>query len=190
MRAFRLYFVAFYRRRLPHIYEIGQPVFVTWRLNGSLAPNRSFPANSLTSGQAFAAADRLLAEARSGPFYLRMPAIAQMVIDTVRRGGDEFNQYALHAFVVMPNHVHLLLTLAISLPRITGSIKSVTGRCANEMLHLKGPFWQKESYDHLVRSSYEFERIRRYIEYNPVAAGLAKQPSDFRWSSAYKPAVS
>jgi putative transposase len=133
--------------------------------------------------------DRLLAEIRAGPFYLRMPAIAQMVIDTIRRGEREFNQYALHAFVIMPNHVHVLLTPAIPLPKITGSIKSVTGRNANEMLDRKGPFWQNESYDHLVRSAEEYERVRRYIEYNPVAAGLAKHPSDFRWSSAYNPEI-
>jgi putative DNA methylase len=118
-----------------------------------------------------------------------MPAIAQMVTDAIRRGEEEFNHYGLHAYAVMPNHVHILLTPAIQLPRITGSLKSVTGRSANAMLDLKGPFWQNESYDHLVRNAAEYERVRRYIEYNPVAAGLAKHPSDFRWSSAYKPEV-
>jgi hypothetical protein len=58
--------VTFYRRHLPHLFHIGQPVFVTWRLNGSLPPSRSFPPSTITSGQAFAAMDRLLDEARIG----------------------------------------------------------------------------------------------------------------------------
>ena len=45
-------------------------------------------------------------------------------------------------------------------------------------------FWQDESYDHLVRSGVEFERIRAYIERNPVTAGLVCASEQFRWSSA------
>jgi len=68
--------LTFYRRRLPHFYSAEHPVFLTWRLHDSLPPHRVFPAVALTSGQAFAAMDRLLDEARSGSFYLRQPAIA------------------------------------------------------------------------------------------------------------------
>lgn len=46
------------------------------------------------------------------------------------------------------------------------------------------PFWQDESYDHLVRENAEFDRIVRYIETNPVNAGLVASPEQFRWSSA------
>jgi REP-associated tyrosine transposase len=46
------------------------------------------------------------------------------------------------------------------------------------------PFWQKESYDHWVRDQAEFERIRVYIENNPVKAGLVKVPKQYPWSSA------
>jgi hypothetical protein len=60
--------MTFYRRRLPHIYETDQPVFLTWRLHDSLPSNRTFPAAALNSGQAFAAIDRLLDQARSGRF--------------------------------------------------------------------------------------------------------------------------
>src|SRR5579864_3413888 len=56
----------FYRRRLPHLYEIGKPIFLTWRLHDSLPRNRIFQVGSLSSGQAFAALDRLLDDARSG----------------------------------------------------------------------------------------------------------------------------
>jgi REP-associated tyrosine transposase len=46
------------------------------------------------------------------------------------------------------------------------------------------PFWQDESYDRLVRDAAEFERIRHYIEYNPVRAGLVELPEEYPWSSA------
>jgi hypothetical protein len=45
------------------------------------------------------------------------------------------------------------------------------------------PFWQDESYDHLVRHREEFERIRNYIENNPVVAGLVQAPEQYLWSS-------
>lgn len=45
-------------------------------------------------------------------------------------------------------------------------------------------FWQEESYDHMVRDQEEFDRIRRYIEQNPVRAGLVKETCEYRWSSA------
>ena len=53
------------------------------------------------------------------------------------------------------------------------------------MLGLTGrPFWQDESYDHMVRNEREFEKIRSYIEENPVRAGLVREASEYRWSSA------
>ena len=48
-------------------------------------------------------------------------------------------------------------------------------------------FWQDEYFDRLVRNQGEFDRIRRYIEWNPVKAGFAMSPEEFPWSSAYKP---
>jgi REP element-mobilizing transposase RayT len=65
------------------------------------------------------------------------------------------------------------------------SLKGITARRANPMLALTGAsFWQEESYDHLVRDESEFQKIRRYIEENPVRAGLARASSEYRWSSA------
>ena len=72
-----------YRRRLPHIYETDQPVFLTWRLYGSLPVNRPFAGGTLSSGQAFAALDRLLDQARAGPLYLRQPELADMVVEAI-----------------------------------------------------------------------------------------------------------
>ena len=100
----------FYRRRLPHLYRDDQPVFLTWRLYGSLPPNRSFPAAGVSSGMAFAALDRLLDESRTGPFYLRRPMIADMVVEVIHHCANVLGRYTLHAFVVMPNHIHMLVS--------------------------------------------------------------------------------
>jgi putative DNA methylase len=177
--------MTFYRRRLPHIYDTGQSVFLTWRLHDSLAPQRAFPVEALTSGQAFAAMDRLLDEARSGAFYLRQPPVADMVVEAIQYNAKILGHYRLHAFVVMPNHVHLLATPVVALPKLTKSLKGITAKRANLMLASAGrPFWQEESYDHLVRHPREFEKIRNYIEGNPVRAGLVREASEYRWSSA------
>jgi putative transposase len=64
------------------------------------------------------------------------------------------------------------------------SLKGFSARQANKLLGLTGqPFWQSESYDHWVRNPQEFDKIRRYIENNPVSAGLVARPEDYRWSS-------
>jgi putative transposase len=171
------------RRRLPHLYVIGEPLFVTFRLHNSLPPKRDFPSR-LPSGKAFVCMDRLLDEERAGPTYLRMPAVANVVIAAIRKGtpGD----YLLHTWVVMPNHVHLLLTPMIEPSVALQRLKGASARKANELLGLGGqPFWQDESYDHLVRNQKEFERIEHYILHNPVRAGLARVEEEYRWSSGF-----
>jgi REP element-mobilizing transposase RayT len=127
----------------------------------------------------------MLDEARNGAFYLRLPAVAEMVVEAIEYNGNTLGHYALHAFVVMPNHVHLLATPKVPLPKLTKSLKGITAKRANEMLATTGkPFWAEESYDHLVRHEREFEKIKFYIEENPVRAGLARPASEYRWSSA------
>ncbi len=93
------------RRRLPHLTVIGQPLFVTFRLHGS--PGRSFPDESLTSGKAFVSMDRLLDHNRREPQHLGLPDIAGLVADTLLTGSP--TDSLLHAWVLMPNHVHLLV---------------------------------------------------------------------------------
>jgi putative DNA methylase len=127
--------------------------------------------------------DRLLDNARTGPLYLRMPEMAQMVTDAIYYR-DQRN-YQLHSFVVMPNHVHLLMTPLDAVSKVMHSLKRFTAKEGNQMLGLTGqPFWQDESYDRLVRDGTEFDRIADYIERNPVTAGLAATPDEFLWSSA------
>jgi REP element-mobilizing transposase RayT len=180
-----------YRRHLPHQYQIGQPVFVTWRLYGSLPPSRAFPPATLTSGQAFDALDRLLDGTQTGPLYLRQEPIAGMIVEAIRFSESTLRRYSLHAFVVMANHVHVLISPHVALPALMKSLKSFTAKRANQMLARTGsPFWQEESYDHCVRNEREFERIRAYVEDNPVRAGMVREATEFRWSSAWRPSWS
>ncbi len=129
--------------------------------------------------------DRLLDEAQAGPFYLRQPALADLVVEAIHYNELVLGQYTVHAFVVMPNHVHLHISPRVPVPILTKSLKGITALRANALLKKTGnPFWQRESYDHEVRSEAEMERIRCYIERNPVKAGLVSEPSQYRWSSA------
>jgi len=174
-----------YYRRLPHWHPEGQPLFLTWRLHGSLPTHRFFPPGSLNGGKAFTAMDRLLDQARTGPVYLAQPDIASLVVEAILDGRDRLDHYNLHAFVVMANHVHLLITPKAPVPKLTQRLKGTTARRANERLRLTGrAFWQEEGYDHWVRNEREFFRIRAYIEDNPVRAGLVIAREDFPWSSA------
>jgi len=111
--------------------------------------------------------------------------MADMIVEALQYNASALGHYALHAFVVMPNHVHVLVTPAIPLPKLTKSLKGITAKRANAMLGLTGrQFWQEESFDRLVRNEGEFESIRNYIERNPVRAGLVRDASEYRWSSA------
>ena len=128
--------------------------------------------------------DRLLDQQCVGPTYLRMPAVANLVIASIRKGTPD--DYLLHTWVVMPNHVHLLLTPKIEASIALRRLKGASAREANKLLGLTGqPFWQDESYDHLVRSEAEFEHIENYIVQNPVRAGLARIEEEYPWSSGF-----
>jgi REP element-mobilizing transposase RayT len=112
--------------------------------------------------------------------------IAECVTETIREGERVRGLYGLVAFVVMPNHVHLLIEPGTSAPKITQFLKGVSAKRANELLGRTGnPFWQDESFDRWVRSDQERHNIIRYIEFNPVRAGLALEPQLFRYSSAF-----
>jgi REP element-mobilizing transposase RayT len=176
--------MSYYHGRLPHWTPEGKDLFVTWRLYGSLPPHRYVPSQGLRSGYAFVCVDRLIDRATQGPLWLRQPAIARMVVEALHHGDQVLSHYRLHAWVVMPNHVHLLITPRVELPKIMHSVKGFTAREANRLLGRTGlPFWQKESFDHWIRNNREFERIRAYIERNPVTAGLVASPEEYCWSS-------
>jgi REP element-mobilizing transposase RayT len=172
------------RRRLPHVYPDSPSLFVTWSLHGVLPPSFSARPGKLAGGEAFVWMDRHLDRAGAGPMYLRQPAIAQLVVESILKG-EQLNHYELYSFVVMANHVHVLIHPHVDPSLLLKSLKGATAREADKLLGRTGePFWQKESYDHWVRDQAEFERIKVYIENNPVKAGLVKAPEQYPWSSA------
>ncbi len=95
--------------------------------------------------------DRLLDTAKRGPLFLNRPEIAEMVVNAIYDGERRFDRYELHSFVVMPNHVHLLVTSLVALREWLRSLKGFTGHEAVRMPGIPGPFWQDENYDHLIR---------------------------------------
>jgi REP element-mobilizing transposase RayT len=177
--------VTFYVRRLPHWQPPDADFFVTWRLYDSL-PKVSGPLlPAATAGAAFVALDRQLDRAASGPLWLKNAQVAECVSQVLLSGMSQWRFYELLAWVVMANHVHVLLRPLIPLRKALMNVKSGSARGANIVLGRTGkPFWQDESYDHWVRNDRERNSIIRYIHFNPVAADLVTEPEDWPWSSA------
>jgi len=97
-------------------------------------------------------------------------------------------KYQLHAAVVMPDHVHLLLTpmrdspgWPFALALILKLIKGTSARSVNKLLARSGPVWQEESFDHVIRGDASFKEKLEYIRQNPVRRGLAARPEDYPW---------
>jgi putative transposase len=171
-------------RRLPHHYPEGKWLFLTWHLHGSLPQAMYPPTAKHSSGSAFVWMDRYLDSARTGPLYLSQAPVARVVTDSLQRG-VLLGHYELGPYVIMPNHVHVLLLPKVAPSQLLRALKGATARQANLLLGRTGEiFWQPESYDHWVRDARERDRIAGYIEENPVKAGLAMGAQDYRWSSA------
>jgi REP element-mobilizing transposase RayT len=138
-------------------------------------------------GERFLDLDRELDRANVGPLWLREPQVASCIAVVLRKAqGQRLGD--IHAYAIMANHVHLLMTPMAPIAHITQRIKGASARQANLLLGLTGNlFWQDESFDHWVRNPAEWRKIRTYIECNPVAAGLVARTEDWPWSSVSHP---
>jgi REP element-mobilizing transposase RayT len=89
----------------------------------------------------------------------------------------------LECAVVMPDHVHLLLTPDddVALQDIVGRIKSVSARRINQSLGTHGHVWQHESFDYILRSTEDRRKKAEYILQNPVRAGLVRAVDEYGW---------
>ena len=175
----------------PHWHPENAALFITWRLNGSLARQSEFLVKpALGEGRRFVALDRAMDRASTGPTWLKDARIAAVVENTLVAGCAEWGLFDLFAWVIMANHVHVLLRPHKKAAEIMCTLKSASAREANRILGRSGtPFWQAESYDRWVRDRKEFDKILRYIEWNPVSAGLVDRPEDWPWSSASERAL-
>jgi putative DNA methylase len=119
-----------------------------------------------------------------GVTWLSEPAIAELVEQALLFFNGR--RYRLHGWVIMPNHVHVLVTPIEqhSLSQIMHSWKSFTAKKANNLLGRQGAFWQEEYFDRLIRDEKHFEAALLYIEHNPLIAGLCENPADWQYSSA------
>jgi len=203
------------RGYLPHVKREGASYFVTFRLADSLPKDvllcihaekatrlralETRQSHGLTGAEAGNPLDTIEDIEREhrrkieryldqgvGACHLSCPAIGELTAEALRH--FDGRQYLLDEWVVMPNHVHLVLWPMpnFTLSQILKSRKQFIGTRANRFLGTAGqPFWQPESFDHWIRNDAEKTRIRNYIRLNPVKAGLCAKPEQWRWSSAW-----
>lgn len=159
------------RGYLPHYdgYDVSQ--HVVFRLHDSVPPG-------LQSG------DDILDQGL-GSAVLRRPECAREVVGALIHG-DETGRYQLQAWCVMPNHVHVLL--ATKAEHELGSIvrlwKAYSAAQINKILGRRGRLWAADYFDRYVRDQTHFDTAKRYIEINPVVAGLCDRPDDWAFSLA------
>ncbi len=143
-------------------------------------------------------------DAGHGSCALRHSELAACVVDTWQRFVGE--RYDLLAWVVMPNHVHVLISVyrGMALGKIVQSWKSYTGRRIQQFLEEEeeadcragarrsqdrsqtGAVWMREYWDRAIRDERHFLATLNYIHANPVKAGLVAAPEDWQWSSAWR----
>ncbi len=197
------------RGYLPHVKREGASYFVTFRLADSLPqkvlmqfeaeranrlrllakPERGgeeSPEDEETINRDFRRKIEKYLDAGHGSCYLRIPAAADLVANTLLYFHGQ--RYLLREWVVMPNHVHVIVWPMPNflLSSIVKTWKQYSSRHIKELLKLgPGPFWQREPYDHWIREEEEYDGIARYIRFNPVKARLCQTPEQWRWSSAH-----
>ena len=112
-------------------------------------------------------------------------SVRQIVIDTCLAGNGR--KFALQAVVVMPDHVHIVLTPkygengTVSIAEIMQAIKGASAHGINKASGRKGKVWEEESFDRALRHEESVGDKVDYILGNPVGAGLAKNPLEYRW---------
>ncbi len=171
------------RGRLPHWERDEATYFVTFRLFDSLPAVALERIKQTKPGGDYAERLDAYLDRGSGASFLKDPRVAKLVVDALRHFDGA--RYHLHAWCVMPNHVHVIFSVlpartpALRLSSIIQSWKSFTAKEANRLLARTGSFWQREYYDHLVRDDEDFVRCIEYTINNPVKAGLCERWEDW-----------
>ena len=129
-------------------------------------------------------------DAGMGCCALRHPEVARYVQDSLLHFHTD--RYHLHAWCIMPNHVHILVEPLTDLATIIQGWKSFTARWIlkqNKRLGLNIPqadhLWMREYWDRYIRNPEHYRKAVDYIHHNPVKAGLCQSPSNWPWSSAH-----
>jgi len=123
----------------------------------------------------------------TGPVWLTDVRVADLVAESILLGACGRQFYELHAWVVMPNHAHMLILPLEPVREAMRWLKGSTACGANRILGRTGhEFWRRDFFDHYLRSSGEVWKFIDYIEANPVRAGLVCRPGDWRSSAGWK----
>jgi putative DNA methylase len=174
------------RGYLPHFDAPGVRQMITYRLGDAMPASRRHEWSALLAiederekrKEIEAYLDRGL-----GQCPLRDPSIATLVEENLLHFDGKF--YRLFAWVIMPNHVHVLVEMGdVPLAHVLKAWKSYTSKEANRVLRRQGRFWEPEYFDRYIRDEEHFHKAVRYIENNPLKAGLVKEAKDWLWSSA------
>ncbi|MBI9069537.1 MAG: transposase [Salinivirgaceae bacterium] len=146
----------------------------------------------------FIAIDEYLDSNANDTYHLAKPEIAQLVYDSIKFRDNR--DYKLVCFSIMSNHVHMLIyKLVKPLDRVMKELKSYTGKEALKLLRKEivapatfekssvastanSKFWQKESFDRIVRNKMDLANKIAYTINNPVKAGLVKNWKDWKWT--------
>ena len=171
---------------LPHRDEPGLVQFVTFRLVDAFPNTLRHEWEALLKieddRRRRVELERYLDKGR-GQCYLCRKDVAKLVEDSLIR--FQSTRYDLRAWVIMPNHVHVLFqVLDVPMWKLVGGWKNYTTREANKMLHRTGKLWQDGYWDTFMRDGDHELRSRRYIEWNPVKAGLSSAARAWMWGSA------
>ena len=172
-----------WRGNLPHIYKEGCTYFATFCLVDAVPERRR--KRRLKSNVDLDDIEQWYdPPTTTGSCILRDSRAASIVENALLHFQGE--RYSLSAWSVMPNHVHTVVTPNANqhLSKILHSWKSFSAHEINKVLGRNGSVWEKESFDHLVRSERAFERFVAYTENNPVVAGLCDSPELWPFGSA------
>ena len=174
------------RGYLPHFDAPHVSQFVTFMLHDSFPVTRRQEWEGILDEPDESARRRKLEawlDRGHGECWLRQPGAATKVEEILR--ADDGKTYHLQAWVVMPNHIHLVVDVwDLPLSRLLNLWKGRSARDANKLLGRTGHFWEREYFDTLIRDSTHLNQAIRYTENNPVKAGLVREPKKWRWSSA------
>jgi REP element-mobilizing transposase RayT len=118
-----------------------------------------------------------------GECWLRRADVASLVEEKLR--ANDGKAYRLQAWVIMPNHVHLVVDVwELPLSKLLNLWKGASARAANLASQRRGHFWEREYFDTLIRDEAHLGRAIRYTESNPVKAGLVIERKAWRWGRA------
>jgi putative DNA methylase len=170
-------------RKLPHFDAAGLTQAVMFRLADSL-PAGIIEARRGEGAGAYRRRIEAALDAGRGSCMLRDPKNAQIVEAALRYGAGRY--YDLHAYVIMPNHVHVLITQheAARLADIVHRWKGWSAKQINRLTGRSGQFWQRDYFDQFIRDEAHFHAAFAYIEQNPVMAGLVTIAADWPFGSA------